>query len=253
VKVPSATRAAFDLLRPFVQEPVLGIETTGTLTGAALFLHGRLQGEIATDARSGAAESLLDSVQRLLESHSLRVRDLRRIGIALGPGSFTGVRVGLAAGRALASGGEVAVVGVPSHETLAWSWRGLARTIVLLTGMRRGQVFFEAGEWHGPCWKASIPARNVPVSSVGELLSSLAPVGELLLVGEAVQSVGQACPGLRGAGIEVPDPLATVRRPGVVACLAARSEAEERKGPELEGMEPLYLRDADARRPERAG
>ena len=84
--------------------PVLGIETSGRLTGAALVVDGRLAAETCVDAHASSQEILIDLTLRILESHRLRVRDLVRIGVSLGPGSFTGVRVGLAAGRGLALG-----------------------------------------------------------------------------------------------------------------------------------------------------
>jgi tRNA threonylcarbamoyladenosine biosynthesis protein TsaB len=234
-------------------DPVLGLETTGTLSGAALFLEGRLAGEITLDTRRSGSESLLESVRSLLAFHAIRIGDLRRIGVSLGPGSFTGVRIGLAAARALAVGAGIPLVGVPSHQAIAWSRRDWGEGIVLLTGVRRGQVFFEAGVWEDDTWRVESPARSLAVSEVPAAAAALSRAGQLLFLGEGVESVCEACSALRRLGTAAIEPLAWVRRPGAVARLAARAAAEEHRGAELERITPLYLRGADARLPASGG
>jgi hypothetical protein len=71
----------------------------------------------------------------------------------------------------------------------------------------------------------------------------------LRFVGESVHSVLTAVPELGRLGHPSTDPLADVRRPAVVALLAARVGARETAGKAMEVLEPLYLREADARRP----
>lgn len=233
----------------FVAGPVLGLEATGSLTGAALFRRGRLASEISQDARASSAELLLDQVRRLLESHSLSPRELARIGVSQGPGSFTGLRVALAAARGLAFGAGLPVVGVPSHQALAWSARGLGRSIVLMTGMRRGQIYLEAGRWDGDFWSAHLAGGSVPVEEVLPLVSALPEAGRLIFMGEAVESGCAVAPELRELGDFLLDPLSGERRPATIACLAARVGVEELREDRLESLEPLYLRGADARRP----
>lgn len=233
----------------FVDGPVLGIETSGSLTGAALWGEGRLLAESSVDARASSAEVLLDQVQQILRGHGLRAGDLRRIGVALGPGSFTGIRVGLSAARGLAWGAKVAAVGVPSHEALAWPWRNLDREIVLMSGLRRGEVYFEVGRWEGDRWRPSHAGASVPVEAALATLPRLSSAGRLLFVGEAVDSLRERLTDPSRLGDWVADPLSRFRRPATVACLAALAGAEERSESDLEGLVPLYLRGADARRP----
>ena len=236
-----------------IDGPVLGIETSGTLTGAALFRQGRLRAESSVDARAGSAEMLLDLVSRILQSHALAPRDLARVGVALGPGSFTGLRVGLAAARGLAWGAGVPLIGVPSHQALAWAWRDLDRTIVLLTGLRRGQVFLEAGRWIADDWNEQIPAACVALEEVGPWIARLPEAGSLLFTGEAVESVCEAHPFLRSLGTAVGEVAGAARRPAAVAALAARRSSSEAKGEDLDRLEPIYLRGADARLPGAVG
>lgn len=230
--------------------PVLGLETSGRLTGAALVMNGRLVAEACVDAHASSQELIIDLTRRVLESHDLRVRDLVRIGVSLGPGSFTGVRVGLAAGRGLALGGGIAFVGIPSHEALAWPWRCLDRRIVLLTGLRRGELYLEAGFWRDDTWIPEIPGTGMPLADVESRLAALPAAGPpSLLLGESVPAVLEALPGLAKLGEALADPLASARRPAPVALLAARRSQAAAQVGDLGSVSPLYLRQADARRP----
>jgi len=237
----------------FLQEPVLGLETSGSLTGAALLLRGRLVGELSEDHRAGSSEALLDLVRRLLQTHGIRTRDLARVGVSLGPGSFTGLRVGLAAGRALALGSGVALCGVPSHQALAWPWAALERTCVLLTGLRRGFLYLEAGCFAGDEWQVELPAENLPETEVPGRIAGCEGAGRLLFLGEALESMGRTVEALARLGRVVRDPLACARRPAAVAFLAARPGARIARGEELDALAPIYLRAADARKPQAGG
>ena len=236
-------------------KPVLGLETSGKLTGAALAVGDRLLGECAVDIAAGREELLLALASDLLNRHGMTVADLGRIGVSLGPGSFTGIRVGVAAAQALALGAETALVGVPSHHALAYPFAGLDLAIVLLTGFRKGQVFVEVGRWEGANWLADLPGQSVGVESLED---AVVPVLErlrrprpirFLFLGEAVESIRERVPDLFGEGDRIASGLAMARRPGPVALLAARPEAVEATGRSIELMEPLYLRAADARKP----
>ncbi len=234
----------------WIDGPVLGLETSGRLTGVALVRDGRLVAETSADLRDRAEEMLLEFVRRVLAEDRLAPRDLARIGVAIGPGSFTGIRIGMAAARALALGSGTAAVGVPSHEALAWPWKDSEATLVLLSAFRRGEVCLEAGRWDGDVWAPLIPLENTPMAEVAPKVRALAVRGRLIFTGEAVEFVHGIHPELKQMGLILTDRLAFHRRPGLIALLAARRDAVERRGEDLEKLEPLYVRGADARRPD---
>jgi tRNA threonylcarbamoyladenosine biosynthesis protein TsaB len=198
-------------------------------------------------------EVLCAEIDRLLQAQGLRPRDLERIGVALGPGSFTGIRVGLAAARGMALGAGTPLAGIPSHEALAWPWRGREETCVLLTGLRRGEVFLEAGRWDGDRWEACLAGESRSLLDAVGALRRLAARGAVLYLGEAVEAVLELHPEAAAWGRRVDDPLAAARRPAVVACLAARVDAPLVRGEAIDRLQPLYLRAADARLPAGGG
>jgi tRNA threonylcarbamoyladenosine biosynthesis protein TsaB len=231
---------------------VLGIESTGRLTGAALARGDELLAESSLAVEASSQEWLLRLVHEVLERQSLEVADLERIAVSIGPGSFTGVRVGLAAARVLAWSVGRALVPVPTHQALAYPWRDSGHTICLLTSHRRGLVCVETGSWQSQRWRAAIAASAVPVESLEPRLraaraDSGGSADSLLFVGEAVESILEAVPSLRSLGRPLLDPLTRARRPGPVALLGA--VLDPAPADEIDRVEPLYLRDADAVKP----
>lgn len=231
---------------------VLGIECTGRLTGAALARGGELIAESSLAVDASSQEWLLRIVHELLERQSLEVSDLERIAVSIGPGSFTGVRVGLAAARALAWSVGRPLVPVPTHQALALPWRDSGHTVCLLTSHRRGLVCVETGTWQSRRWRARLAASAVSVESLDSRLraahaESGGSADSLLFVGEAVESILAAVPSLRALGRPLLDPLTRARRPGPVALLGAILDPAP--ADEIDQVEPLYLRDADAVKP----
>ena len=235
----------------WVDGPVLGIETSGRLTGLALAQRGKLLSESSIDLHASTQELLPSLLQSMLERFGWRLRDLQRIGVALGPGSFTGLRVGLAWARALSLGSDVPLVGVGSHAALAYSAREAEAQILLLTGLRRGLLSLELGEWRESHWHRRLPGRSCPAESWSrEVEPHLAADRPLFFLGEAVESALAADERLRSRGQVWPDPLAAQRRPAPIALLASQVEAEEHRGDGLDRLQIQYLRDADAKKPQ---
>ncbi|MCA9728030.1 MAG: tRNA (adenosine(37)-N6)-threonylcarbamoyltransferase complex dimerization subunit type 1 TsaB [Candidatus Eisenbacteria bacterium] len=224
---------------------VLGLETTGRLTGAALVHDGALVAESAIAARASSQEWLLGLVHELLGRQGLAMSDVTRVAVSIGPGSFTGIRVGLAAARALAWGSGRALVPVPTHQALALPWRGQDAPITLLTSLRRGRVNVEGGRWRDGIWSPWIPAQAVPIERVPEMLADIE--ADSVFVGEAVAAMLEAVPELARLGRPHVDPSSWTRRPAPVATLGAVLEPVS--GEDLDHVDALYLRDADAQKP----
>ncbi len=122
----------------------VAIETSSRLGGVALGVNGQViaQEEFAAD-RDCAAE-LLPVVDRLCKQVGWRPEGIRQIYVSVGPGSFTGTRIGVTFAKTLAMGVAAQVVAVPTFEALALNALAAARPpedLVVLMDARRGQVF----------------------------------------------------------------------------------------------------------------
>lgn len=103
--------------------------------------HNRLLGSRELLAERQHASLLLPTLQELLAEHGLTVSDLSAVGIGTGPGSYTGLRVGLASAQGLADGLGVPLGGTPSLEAAAWRQLQPGQEAWLAWDARRGNVY----------------------------------------------------------------------------------------------------------------
>lgn len=107
-------------------EIVLALETSGTTGGAALLSGEMLLGSLCFTSRALYSQRLLPAVEWLLERTETALEQVGAVAISRGPGSFTGLRVGLSAAKGLAYATGAALVGVPTLEALALRAAGVA-------------------------------------------------------------------------------------------------------------------------------
>src|SRR5881296_3774970 len=98
---------------------VLAIETATPAQSVALLDEDRLLAEASYDAKGSRGGLLLPTVDHVFRKAGVAAKDLDAVAVSIGPGSFTGLRVGLATAKGLALGTGAAVVGVSTLEALA--------------------------------------------------------------------------------------------------------------------------------------
>lgn len=121
--------------------PLLMIDTSGPRLQLALCKQAEVLTDIVEQER-GHAEILFPLIARLLARAGLGYTDLRRIGVITGPGSFAGLRIGLAAARGLGLALSLPIIGLPRLIALSLSHDGDGAVAVLLDA-RRNQAWFE--------------------------------------------------------------------------------------------------------------
>jgi|GEM_PF-4265872 len=131
---------------------LVAIETTGSLTSVALFRDGVVQGEQSLLAERSHGREILPLLKGVLDSLALRAD---AVAVSAGPGSFTGIRVGMSAGRALAYAWDATPVAVPTLAAWAEAVGDAGRTMALRRAGRDAvfaQVFAPEGaeETGGP-------------------------------------------------------------------------------------------------------
>jgi len=124
---------------------LLAIDTSAHLSASCVWDTGSEQvlSEDIRDIERGHAEILMGQISACLEKADVSYGDLGRIVVARGPGSFTGVRVGMAAARGLALGLEIPAVGVSCLDACEATagLKSTNRSVMCLMDARRGQVF----------------------------------------------------------------------------------------------------------------
>lgn len=132
--------------------PLLAIDTAAPRLQLAL-LNGERADTIVEDMPQGQAERIFPALDDLLERSGVTYKDLKRIAVTTGPGSFTGLRIGLSAARGLGLALGIPVIGVPS--LLALSLPVTCAHAAVLLDARRDEAYFQA--FSGPAIAASEP------------------------------------------------------------------------------------------------
>jgi len=225
---------------------LLGIESATGTVGAAVDDGAGGRAAMTVAGRRRHAENLAPAIEAVLARAGVALREVEAIALDVGPGLFTGLRVGVATAKGLAQGLGIGVVGLTSLEVLAAAALdgGFDGAVVPVVDGRRGEVFaarYSKGAGPGGLVEEVSPARHRP-EEVAAIGGPGAPPA--LACGDGAlryRAVLEAA-GLRvaGAGLGAPDPVV------LVSLAAARLAAGEAALPAV-AVEPVYLREADAR------
>ncbi|GAB4074115.1 tRNA (adenosine(37)-N6)-threonylcarbamoyltransferase complex dimerization subunit type 1 TsaB [Barrientosiimonas marina] len=120
---------------------ILAMDTSNQLLGIALLRDGQLIGEVTTNLRKNHSVRLMPAINQLLQEVNMTPQDLDKIIVAKGPGSYTGVRIGLTTAKSMAWALGIPVTGVSSLEALAWQGRFFNASICPFFDARRGLVY----------------------------------------------------------------------------------------------------------------
>jgi tRNA threonylcarbamoyladenosine biosynthesis protein TsaB len=222
---------------------ILGIDTAGPLGSVALARDGRA---IALEAlpSGGHSSGLSAATARLLKAHDLVLGDMDALAVNEGPGSFTGLRIGLAWAKGAALGTGRPIVLVPAHEAMARAHGADASRIVTAIPAGRGSV--EAALWERGA--DTPPAWGPETVEEGDLIPAL-----LARRAQGGLAIVAATPKLAGSLAEEAAEEEIVILPhrplaGSVAEIGARLLAEGRVA-DLASAAPAYGREPNARKP----
>ena len=210
---------------------ILALDTAAAACSAALLVDGAIIASAHVAMMRGHAEALLPMVDAVMAEAGVAYGALDLIATTVGPGAFTGLRVGLAAARGLALAGGLPIIGVTTLEALAHASVPDGRSVVAVINARRDEVYYQLFD---PALAPLGPPQVGPAETVA------LPEGPVLLVGDGAERLAsdrrdvEINPGL------LPDAA-------VVAVLAA--ERFDPAAPPERPPEPLYLRGSGARLP----
>lgn len=120
---------------------ILALDSTANTSTAAVLEDGKLLSLYTANIKNTHSETLLPMVKSVLDNLKLTVDGIDAFAVSEGPGSFTGVRIGVATVKGLAFGKEKKCVGVSTIEALAKNMEGFAGIVCPIMNARRGQVY----------------------------------------------------------------------------------------------------------------
>ncbi len=217
---------------------ILALDSATSACSAALWRDGRVRARRLAMMERGQSEALMPMILDVLAEAGCGFSQLDLLAVTVGPGAFTGLRIGLAAARGMALASGIGCLGVTTLEAVAHGVPAGERAgdplLVALDSKRADlyvQVFAPDLEPLGP------PQALLPGDLGGRV-----PAGRILVAGDAA---GPAAGALAEAGVTVTLSAAPgIADAATVAALAAR---RWRPGTPVEPPAPLYLRRPDAR------
>ena len=128
---------------------VLAVDTSTMAGGVALVDGERVIGESLLDVRTTHSERLMLAVDRVLGDAGWAPRTLDGLAVAIGPGSFTGLRIGVAAVKGLALALKCPVAAVPTLDAMAAQLPWASRPVCAILAARRDEVYASLYRWDG--------------------------------------------------------------------------------------------------------
>ncbi|MFQ5789381.1 MAG: tRNA (adenosine(37)-N6)-threonylcarbamoyltransferase complex dimerization subunit type 1 TsaB [Acidobacteriota bacterium] len=220
---------------------ILAIDTTSRAGSIALLQGEELRGLIGFARALGHAETLLPTVKHLLNELDLRISDLDAFSVSVGPGSFTGLRVGIATAEGLAFATGRRAVGVSALEATAYRYRFCSGLVASFLDAGRGEVF---GALYGSDGQR-LEAVSEPVCEDPRIFLDCLPQEPILLAGSGTVTFQKLLHAVPGRRLSVPQPSPFLAED--VARIGLRLH-EEGKAASLGGLEAIYLRASDAER-----
>ncbi len=220
---------------------IIGIESATVQVGCAIGGHEGVLASTHSARPRRHAESLTPAIEFICRQARTPLQEMGAVAVDIGPGLFTGLRVGVAAAKAIAHALRVPMIGVSSLDLLAFPVRYSPKMIVAVIDARRGELFHAAyRQVPGGLQRVT----NPQVGTVDDLTSDLLAVrDDCLLVGDGAIRYADdltAMPGIEIADLGLAYPSAR----SLVQLAHARALREEWIQPR--DLAPLYLRKPDA-------
>ena len=211
---------------------VLGIETSTRAAGVALISDDRILAEISQESKLYHSENLLPQIEKVLRIANVEKVDA--VAVSIGPGSFTGLRIGLAAAKALSYAWQIKIIGVPTLHALAAHFPKSSAMILPLIDAQKNSAYVQP-------FKNLQPIEEITVRSITEILDAAGQSNdEIILCGDVLGKIKTLPDNVTFAPINLRMPRA------VNVALCGKILIDEGQVSNVMDLEPLYLRRSEA-------
>ena len=231
---------------------LLALETATDVCSVALMQGDRVTVALSLSRPRAHAETLTPMIREALRYGEVAPRDLDAVAVSAGPGSYTGLRIGVSTAKGLALAADARLVAVPSLEALAASVAPLARpgeAVCAVFNARRNEVYAAVFRVTEQADRLDGVAETTALS-LDDLPAWLPPTtGRLWLVGEGVPRAVSVLQDRFAGEVKPLDPLQFAPSAASVARLARHRLAEGRVE-DVARFEPFYLKAFVAKKPQ---
>jgi tRNA threonylcarbamoyladenosine biosynthesis protein TsaB len=222
-----------------ISTSILAFDCSAAACSAAVWIGGTVRAHRQRPMARGHAEVLMPIILDVLAESDVRFPDLDAIAVTVGPGSFTGLRIGLSVARGIALAISKPIIGVTTFAVVAESipaGERTGRSILVLLDSKRAELYCQA-------FAEDLRPQGLPRMLAPEDLQQALPAGRILLAGDGVPAARAFLPG-DGADITV----SSILTPPDAAFIGPLAHRLAGSGDGLPPT-PLYLREADVTMP----
>ncbi len=223
---------------------ILSVDTSANVASAALVCDGRLICENILNHKKTHSEKIMPMIDQILKDAEIDIGDIDLFAVANGPGSFTGLRIGVSTIKALAHATNKPIVGISTLEGLAYNLFDAEGIICPIMDARRSQVYNALYFWENGELIEKTPPRAL---AIHECLKELENEKRVYFLGDGVEAYKEEIKNVMGERAVIVPFTCLLQR---ASSLAAIAEKRVSLG-ELESYQslmPFYLRKPQAER-----
>jgi len=215
---------------------LLALDTSTAWASVALYDGRNVLAEETWHAQRRHGDELFPTIERVLSQARKKISDVDRIAVATGPGSFTGLRVAIAAAQGIARGAGAALVGISTLDVLAYPHASSKLRTCPLLPAGRGEYYAALYQERNRRWARRSPFIVGPIADLCRQIGT-----HTLFVGEIDEEGESILRDLLGPLALFAAPASRMRRAGYLAELGWNELAERKQAP-LGALEPIYVR-----------
>ncbi|MDK2587113.1 tRNA (adenosine(37)-N6)-threonylcarbamoyltransferase complex dimerization subunit type 1 TsaB [Romboutsia sedimentorum] len=221
---------------------ILGIDTSSMATSVAVLEDNKLICEYTINTKKTHSQKLMPMIEDMLNISDININEIDVIAVCEGPGSFTGLRIGMATAKAIAHVNKLPIVGINSVEILAGNMNLCDKNICSILDAQRTKVYMGQYKFEN---NELIEIKNVDVIEIDELIEELSNSNEeWILVGEAVYKYEDK---LRLVdNIYIPAPSHNVSKASSLGSLAMNKYNKNIGVYDCYNINPIYIRKSQA-------
>lgn len=219
---------------------ILAIDTASFPASAAITEDGVLLGEYIVRNQRKHSQNIMPMVEGLLSTLGMDISEIDMFAVTVGPGSFTGLRIGISTIRAFAQAMKKPVVAVNTLEALAYNFPGSSSIIIPMLDARRDEVFTAAYSFDGVYLQELLAPCVKTVEEISHMFSD----ANVIYTGDGAMKHSEELKAYADDFIIAPSNLSEVRASAAAALAEMRADAAV----DLNQIEPLYLRKSQAER-----
>ncbi|AEY64774.1 tRNA (adenosine(37)-N6)-threonylcarbamoyltransferase complex dimerization subunit type 1 TsaB [Clostridium sp. BNL1100] len=224
---------------------ILAVDTSTNVASAAILEDDTIIGEYNCNRGKTHSQRLMPMVQHLMETVGLTVSDIDAFSASIGPGSFTGLRIGVTTVKAMAFAAEKPVISVHTLDALAYNIPFAENLICPMIDARNNQVFTAIYRFIGNKLERLTDYMGIPVKELADVLRSME--GDTVFLGDACIMHRDYFVSELGNRVKIAPPGTALAKASSVAILAGKAYREG-KLESCYDMVPFYLRKSQAER-----